>query len=309
MSRDRHRKIAAIDATLAADLGVDAYGPRSHLPRYIRISAALREALSTRSPQLVQRPLGNPSVEESPRWPSGLRCLDSVAGGAYGCTVLASEEKAGKSDLAFSSAIAAAAAGWRVVYLNAELPPSSVERRTRRLASVFPETYDALEELYVVHVSPWRELESFRDVVEDCLANDDRRLLVVADSVNTIAELSDGPSYFDAMHGLTRWLALARRMTEGDVSALIVAETNKRGGVKGEKLKYLADLVVRLRKDTRERSWVHVEVTAGREGGEGAAGKYLHRWQEARYVPEDEVLGLSSFRVVQGGRADEEEPF
>jgi len=96
-----------------------------------------------------------------------------------------------------------------------------------------------------------------------------------------MASARSGAEYFSVLAELVGWCATVRRMSEGTISFLLVSELNARGEVKGLKLEYVADLVVRLTK-AETPDFVEVEVSKGREGGRGELGTYFVDWRAGR---------------------------
>jgi len=220
----------------------------------------------------------------SPRFPSTLPKLDQrTEGGFYGLTAIGGNAGVGKSTLATSCACDFALAGGKVVCLNAEMTKKQVlsrvwyasNGRSRQIVD------QALRLVQVNHTI------GFKDIVEHCFSAldfEDDRMLIVIDSINTIADMASAQSgvpYFTILSDLVGWCATVRRRSEGKVAFVLVSELNARGEVKGLKLEYVADLVVRLTKaETPE--FVEVEVSKGREGGRGALGTYFVDWRAGR---------------------------
>jgi predicted ATP-dependent serine protease len=214
-------------------------------------------------------------------WPSSIPKLDSLLlGGLYGVTAIASEGKVGKSTLAIASAIKAAATMDRQVkYFNGELSVTEFEDRLQRFLRAHPDCADAESMLDIYHVGRGVSPEELTVLCDDHPGPEP--LLVVLDSINTIATLS-GRSYFPAMDAFGIWAMMARRYSDGAASFLLVSETNKSGGIKGEKLQFWADCVVRL-KEPADRAWVDIEVTHSRRTPSGLVGKYLRHTPSASF--------------------------
>ncbi|MFZ2804288.1 MAG: hypothetical protein WA001_03620 [Patescibacteria group bacterium] len=220
-------------------------------------------------------------------WPSSIEALDRMLlGGLYGVTAIASEGKVGKSTLAIASAIKAAATlNRQVKYFNGELSVTEFEDRMQRFLREHPDCADAEQMLEVYHVGRGVSPES---IFLRCEENPGAEaMLVVLDSINTIATLS-GRSYFPALDALGIWAMMARRYSDGAASFLLVSETNKSGGIKGEKLQFWADCIVRLR-EPADRAWVEIEVTHSRRTPAGPVGKFLRHTPSASFVPQGEA--------------------
>lgn len=277
----------------------DELGPDGSRPNEVKACLALQIALEGMEPE--SQVLGAGALQaESPRWPSTLHPLDSRTGGFYGLATIYGPGKSGKSMLALGSAIQAAASGrWYSFYMNAEYTRSELENRFARYASVRPEAYDAVDWMRIIHVADGVTRRQILDRIQEGLGlGEPRGVLVVLDSTNAIAEAMGG-GYFGALHSLTRWLATARRITEGLVSGIIVSETNQKGSVKGRKLEYSSDIGLSI-KPIRETAFsVDVDVPWAREGGAGPVGRYVRDWQRCRLISEQQI-GLSA---IDGGRA------
>jgi predicted ATP-dependent serine protease len=221
--------------------------------------------------ELVEDPLV--WEKQAPRWPSTLADVDRIAGGFYGVTVIAGETGVGKSSLAFASALEAALGGWTVVYCNAELDAGTVRSYIKRWLPQKALRDAALLNLRVVNVGPGVTLPLLAQRMEGALDwsyKPHERLLVVLDSVNTIAELAQGgegvETYFAELRRWLLWVMDARRRSSGVVSALVISETNAKGETKGRKADYVADMVVNLRRGDMD-GYVKAAVVKGRYSG------------------------------------------
>lgn len=251
-----------------------------HLPGSVG-QWALEEALQTQAPTERHRKPDQRVWRSSPfnvHWPSGIPALDALLdGGPHGVTAIASEGKVGKSMLAIGSALEAAATlDWRVAFFVGELDESEWDEREARYIAAHPAVGEGLALLRVYHV---RRGVTPEELV--LLANEEsgpEPLLIVLDSINTIASLSGRP-YYAMLEELSVWAMMARRLSAGAVSFLLVAETNVRGGIKGERLQFWADAIVRLERpkerEAAEKGWVDVEVTHSRRTRSGYVGRFL----------------------------------
>jgi len=241
------------------------------------------------------------------RWPSTIPQIEEAAGGFYGVSVIAGERGIGKTRLALSSAVEAAATQrWQVVYLSAELDSFEVAMRLGRIFDAYPSTLDSQDFLHVVHVGRGQEFDDLRVQIEAATDPAGDPILVVLDSINTVAELMGG-GYLETLGELGMWAMLSRRMSMGAVSWLLVSETNKQGGVKGGKLDYWADCIVRMRLPKGAHGAAPgsapISMTwakSRRTGGEGPLGLFIRDAGE-RLVPAETRPKL---RVV-GGRDDD----
>ena len=125
----------------------------SHYPVALRAMEAMRLAAQgttpTTEPEISEGPEHRTARSSARRprrhWPSGIPELDAAPqGGFYGLTTIVAPPKLGKSGLALSSAIEAAATqNWTVLYLNAELDDEELMDRVDRYMQFTPHTDDA----------------------------------------------------------------------------------------------------------------------------------------------------------------------
>lgn len=210
-------------------------------------------------------------------WTSSVKLVDDRirqrdgSRGMYGAAAIAGEGKIGKSTLGIGSGLEAAATlEWDVRYFDAELDDGEFEERKGRYVEAHPACADAELCFKAYHVGRGVTCEELL-----LLCNDDPSLqpmLIVFDSVNTIAKLMR-TRYLEALEGLCLWAMLARRISGGAASFLLIAETNKGGGIKGEQLQYWADLIVRLR-EPKEKGFVDIDITHSRRTPSGQVGRF-----------------------------------
>lgn len=175
-----------------------------------------------------------------PRWPSTLEPIDRVYSGFFGLTALVAQPGTGKTMLALSSALQAAATGnWNVKFFGAEVDDDEINERYTRELTQHPNAIAGADFFEFRHVGLGQTLE---DMVFDLLEIDyTLPVLVVWDSINSIVKLMGG-DYLTRLNQLCRWAAFARKLSRGALSFLVVSETNKNGRSKGEALEYASDL-------------------------------------------------------------------
>lgn len=227
--------------------------------------------------------------DKLPRWPSTLTTLDlRCNGGFYGLSVVLGNRGLGKTLLALGSCIEAAATQqWQAVYLSAELDHHEIAMRLGRYFAKHEASLDCIGYFHVVHLGRGFDVPDLCRIVEERTDPAGPPLLVCIDSVNTAAELSGG-EYLWTLRKLSLWSMLARRMSAGYASFLLVSEVNKLGGAKGGALDYWADVVVRL---ARPKGGAGIELTlekSRRTRGEGKLGLYARG--QTRFEPADRVL-------------------
>jgi len=221
----------------------DVDGPHAAAPGHRGLVAAILAA-QERSGSWTQQWREGVDVDTLPRWPSTLEVVDRTYGGFFGLTALVSEPGCGKTMLALSSALQAAATGkWNVKFFGAEVDDDEIISRRNRELRVHEGAVDGVDFFEFIHVGRG---QSVQDLVLDMAEIDPALpILVVQDSINTMATLAGG-RYLDVLNELCLWAAFARKLSRGAISFLIVSETNKRGKSKGEKLEFWSDLCINM---------------------------------------------------------------
>lgn len=273
------------------------WGIGSSYSPYGQIRAAVRLCL-TASGQLDDQNLRlPPSQTQSPRFPIGIEWFDQYPRqGGYGVTMLGAGPKVGKSLMALRCACMSAAQHWTVVYFNAEMTRSQVAVRFNGIMETLTETQRAgvLERLQMVHVDQTVTLDALALRIDHAVREDTVALLVVLDSLQSITAWIDA-DFFDALRDVSRYLVRLRRLTEGVVSALVVSELNKAGGLKGgNTLEHWADYVITAKRGPQDS--VELAAKYGREGGEGVAGRHYRVPGSARFIPAGSVAPAPATR-------------
>ena len=225
------------------------------------------------------------NFEESrlaPRYPSAVDGLET-----YGNTVLLAEGGVGKTMLAHGIALEAAGCGaWEVVYFNAELDEAELAERIKRYGQNMVNDWGCALD----HIVWWSagDQTSIGGMVDTCVdaVSHRRKLLIVLDSINTLAEYAAGDAPgadLAQLRKLYNWSAQVRKQTLGDVAFLIVSETNASGGVKGRKGFFSADVVVSM-KSIEESDSVEINVLKSRSARGGNLGAYTRDWKTGRFV-------------------------
>jgi len=222
----------------------------------------------------------------APRWSAGNQSVQQALGGFQGLTVLAGATGLGKSSWALSSALSAALDGQgriAVVYLNAELDRPTVSHYVRRWLRSHG-LLDAPDELALLgrtfhhfEVTPAVTLQRMAEAVQSGITGATERVLVVIDTVNTLAEKlvteAGTSAEFQALRSIGLWAMEARRLSNGDIGCLLVSETNKEGGIYGAKLHKWADLAL-LMTDSDVPTLIDVRVVKGRYVGSPTLGAF-----------------------------------
>ena len=115
---------------------------------------------------------------------------------------------------------------------------------------------------------------------------EDDRLLVVFDSLSTIAEFMVRPKggVWELLADIQRWMETASARSEGRIGWLAISEQNRDGEVKGVKLKYLSDVVVKMVNTDSETDHVELDVVKSRDGGGGKLGTFYRDWRQQRFL-------------------------
>lgn len=236
-------------------------------------------------------------------WPSTLDYIDLHCGGFYGLTTVAAEPGTGKTFIAIGNAIEAAASqNWQVVMFAAEDDYDGFRDRFNRYIDTHPGSEDAIPNLHYHSVGKGQTPRTLTDtILMSVNIQADIPILVVIDSINSVVNLGGG-NYLKSLSDIGLWAALARRISEGDISFFITSETNKAGEVKGEALSYWSDVYLKMKK-VRGSEFV-VDMTLAktrRTPGEGPMGKYLRRWDLGRFEPD---VYTEPLQVVGGTQYD-----
>lgn len=242
--------------------------------------------------------LGETTPGEAKRFESTISWIDLLTnGGYYGLAVLGGRPGLGKSMLGRAASMQAAASGdWNVIHIDAEHPADELEEKFQTYIDQHAGAEAAIDNLRIVHVPRGITIEDLVVQIGEVIG-DDRPVLTVVDSINTIAQLMRGP-YLDNLRDLALWAMMARRISRGSASFLMMSELNKLGGAKGGNLEHWADVFVQLDGD-RQAGWVTVTLKKTRStAGEGQQKKMVRLPQITRFLTEAEA----SDRSGQGER-------
>ena len=286
--RLRFRGASKVEAAEARSIVLSLREDAKHVPG-IFLRAKIEQGFAVDAPA-AERMLPKEAYDETPRFPTGIPALDhATRGGVYGVVALGGSAGAGKSMLAAQIAVENALLGVRVVFFEAEMDERQTMVRLMRAAGPKFREIVSRDPLYPgplvpIALSPHARIETLQKLIYESLALEDERLLVIVDSVNTVAEsMGDEFEYFDAIRDISTKLALARRISHGKVGVILVSELNQRGDLKGAKLEFLVDLSIRVR-GTGVSEICEIEVTKGREGGRGELGCFLVDWRNGKLV-------------------------
>lgn len=265
------------------------YGPGN------RAWCACTLASRDRLPNVVQEFADDDTCEDAlPRFPSTLEPIDRRYGGFFGVTSLIAEWGIGKTMLAWASALQTAATQrWNVVYFGAELDIGEMIERRAREMTVHPGAVDGAEFLTMVQVGIGQTRFDF--CVELVAIDPDCPILIVLDSINTIATLSRR-DYLRTVEDFAIWAMMARRISRGAASFLIISETNKRGNSKGEKLEFWSDLAIKM-KGKKDETAVDFEITKIRRAQWASLPMFHRQWNQNRFYTEAEIDAIHQPRL------------
>ena len=213
------------------------------------------------------------ALDPDPRYPTGL-----IGGGGdilhalHGVTLVHGAPSAAKSIFATGAAIQAAYAGWRVLYLVAEMGDRPMaERVERHLRGGAPPPGFHLISVERGSVELLTELT--------CDGMDHRPTLVVPDSLSSfvdgaIAADSEDIHGLGALRATIMWCVNVKRRTHGQVAFLLLSEQNSRGEAKGRTGAHKADLTISMESDEKEPSVKLIRVQKGWETRTGLVGRY-----------------------------------
>lgn len=233
--------------------------------------------------------VGDPYNPKPPKfWPSTIPHIDTVCGGFYGVSVVTGQPGTGKTLLSIASAIEAAASGnWQVVILSAEDDKDGFRERFNRYLSVHPAAQDCIGNLHYHAVGKGQDASSLTLTIHHCIDHTlDTPILIVIDSINSIVNLSHG-SYLSLLKEIGLWAMFSRRLSAGDVSFFITAETNKSGEVKGEALSFWSDVYLKMKWKSENVVDMNLAKTR-RTAGAGPMGNHLRNWSTGRFEPEEQ---------------------
>ena len=173
----------------------------------------------------------------------------------------------GKSYFVLGTALEAAAVGWDVHYIAAE-GADVTHRRVLAARGRHPDgfTLHAIEP----GITP--------DLLIDLMAESVRqpRTLFVFDSVSTLLALmrmgNRSRDQFDTSDELEMFLLRVRALTRGDVSFLVISESNAAGSVKGRTLAFRSDMAISFASEDETGDYKRVTVVKSWESSRGDVG-------------------------------------
>ncbi|MBW2560007.1 MAG: AAA family ATPase [Deltaproteobacteria bacterium] len=294
-------KLELLGKTADAAMRPDYYFDPKHspIPPGIRAWAACTLATRDRLDSTVQEFADDDSTaDDLPRFPSTLEPIERHYGGFFGVSSLIAEPGIGKTMLAWAVALTAAATQkWNVVYFNGELDVSELAERRAREMTVHDTAIDGVNYLTLVQVGIGQRPFDF--CVELAGLSADLPILVIIDSINTIATLSNG-DYLRTLEDFARWAMMSRRLSRGAASFLLVSETNKRGNSKGEKLEFWSDLALKMT-GKKDETAVDFTIAKIRRGQWQHLGMFFRHWDSNRFYTDEQMRRISQPRLYAVG--------
>jgi hypothetical protein len=229
----------------------------------------------------------DPILETSPHYPTGCEAVDEILSGmgGVGVTVLAGQPKVGKSLMAVSTAVESARAGWRVVYVNAEMSRAHIGLRLLNYMGKLDQR--VVDQMKIANVTTGITLDGLFKEVEKEVEVNDGKLLIVLDSINRIVDMGQTEggenAYWRLLRDWSAWAMNSRRATEGRIGWLIVSELAAQGHVKGRSLEYLSDVVIRINA-TDVEDVVDVDVPYSRSTRSGNAGALFRDFARGTFI-------------------------
>jgi predicted ATP-dependent serine protease len=272
-------------------------------PPGIRAWAACTLASRKRLKNAVQEFADSDQADDLPHFPSNLEPIDNQLGGFFGVTSLIAEPGVGKTMLAWATALAAAATQkWNVVYFGGELDVGEMIERRAREMTFHASAIDGADYLKMVHVGIGQEPIDF--CYELCWLDPELPILVIMDSINTIATLSRR-DYLRTLEDYALWAMMSRRLSRGAASFLLVSETNKRGKSKGEKLEFWSDIAINMT-GKKDETAVDFTISKIRRGKWIHLGMFHRHWASNRFYTDDQMRRMNQPRLYAVG---DEVPF
>ena len=224
-----------------------------------------------------------------PKFPSGIPELDTHTQ-LEGLTALIGGPKLGKSFAALNASVAATRRGWQVIYLNLELPRGEMMRRLRACAE------------YTTEIPPYMQDERWRGWTMYCYRNpllfaqqvaaqiqvQSTRVLIVMDSLQRLLAMCHG-DYFVEMQNWIEALRHASLVSGGRIASYVVSEQAAHGYDKGDKLRYAADVCLKV--EPVCEGVVTFEVLTSRYGPRVKTSAHKLDWERARFLPAEAELG------------------
>ena len=252
-----------------------------------RLLAELRAGKESTIAPLEWQEVDDPIFDASPHYPTGCAPVDEILAGmgGVGVTVMAGQPKVGKSLMSLSCGIESAKAGWRVIYVNAEMSRAHIGLRLLNyMGKIDPQVASRMK---IANVTTGISIEGLYAEIEKEIEPTDTKLLIILDSINRIVDMgqSEGGenAYWRLLRDWSAWAMNSRRSTEGRIGWLIVSELSAQGHVKGRSLEYLADVVIRLN-STDVPDVIDVDIPYSRSTRSGSIGALFRDFARGIFI-------------------------
>ena len=222
---------------------------------------------------------------ELPTFRSGFPALDAHGKGFCGITSIAGETGVGKSMWAAGASVEAALSGWRVVYLNVELDPSTVLSYFGNYCRGDADWNAMQRQVRLWFCDPGITLEQIVDRCTQSIQDEDAKALIVLDSIDSFSESTSDRGGMNQFVEQRRWLFWAmqcRRSTSGGISFILLGERNADGYLKGRKGAFTADNVVSIAYAKTDGHF-HIKQEKGRYCGRADYGEVFLDHECSRY--------------------------
>lgn len=224
----------------------------------VALRAAL-QASTERGPAVYPRTTDmTHALARLPRWTAGIGAeFDQEYEGFQGVTVLGGPAGSGKSQWALACALSNAVDGACVVYFDAENAAGEVRERMVRwfggeltFTREFPRLKLNMHWAEIDHTHNWKTMMLY---VQQLVLHTHKRLLVVLDSVQTIADECDPDrGMLHVTAELYRTMNRIVKQTYGRANFLVLSELNKEGGIKGGSGMYRGTMVMSIAREQEQ---------------------------------------------------------
>jgi predicted ATP-dependent serine protease len=225
-------------------------------------------------------------------WKSGIFALDeALGGGPYGLTVFAGQPKQGKSLAALGAGLSASQSGWFVAYVNAEMTEGQMHKRAEAWIG---NNHFNPDSFLLLNTFGGCKIEHLRQEIQHGIDPGATHLMVVLDSLNRLHENDGSRNYWDSMEEWSSWARIVTRVGGGHISFLVVSELGVSGHVKGRKLDFSADCLIRFT-EPEQPDAVQIDIQYSRSTPAGEVGLHYRDFEHSRFrnAIEEELEGYS----------------
>ncbi len=237
-------------------------------------------------------------------WPSTLLPVDRKMGGFYGFSSITGFPGLGKSMVAISSGLSAAADGWQVVHFFAENDLDDISERVNIYLDTHPEVISTVERNYYPHAVGFGQTpRSLFDTVRNTIDwMSDLPVLVVIDSANSVVNMNKQTKYLEGLKDIGMWAMASKRLSCGAASFLITSEANKTGAARGEGIPFWADVDLRLARVEGSKRLVRFEMPKTRRFEGMELGVFMRDWGRGEFLVQEEIEERKAQRTRKPGK-------